>query len=707
MQGYLKEVFIMKKRLLFMVMTMISVMAMLSVSARALSPTESDNALYWYDLPLSHLYEENGNFVRVEPIDGKTIVEYYNSEFEIQSKKTITFELNIWGGFYAGEDYNFLIYGQENPDENDDVEVIRVVKYDKNWNRISHASLCGANTTIPFDAGSLRCAEYGGYLYIRTCHEIYMTEDGLNHQTNMSFTVKEDSMEIVDANYLVQDSNAGYVAHSFNQFIMIDSDRNIIALDEGDGFPRALVMNRYSDKAGNPPTEDDYEEATEVFIQGFIGEIGDNATGSKSYGIAETTTGYITAYLYDGAGENYRNGNLYLNYISKNNFPDNSSKKYYRLTNYSSDDDIEIELSKLVSTGLNGGYIMWNEQDEDNDIYFYYAKYSSDGSVSDIKKAKGVYLSDCQPICVDREVIWYATDDSEPVFYQLSDSGLTADSKKITVKNIGSESIKRIPNDEVIFQTGKCGDNIEYKLDANLTLTLSGYGDMYDDISEDEKWYEVVGEAESVVFDDRITSIPDWAFNVWSSKIKNIKLPAKLISIGAYAFGDCELLETISFPDSLTSIGDRAFRDCDLKDVIIPSTVTSIGAYAFYSNNRIFFDGTQAQLENAYGDNEIDSCVYCLAKTGDAEISVRESGSSVKVTATRTSDKRMRPTVILATYNNGKLVDVQKQDSYLTASTYTNTFSAAITDDVTSYKVFLWDASSLMRPITEVYSKDI
>ena len=64
-----------------------------------------------------------------------------------------------------------------NLNEDDSAEVIRVVKYDKAWNRLSHASLKGANTMVPFDFGSLRCDEYGGMLYVHTCHVMYTSSD--------------------------------------------------------------------------------------------------------------------------------------------------------------------------------------------------------------------------------------------------------------------------------------------------------------------------------------------------------------------------------------------------------------------------------------------------------------------------------------------------------------------------------------------------
>ena len=52
--------------------------------------------------------------------------------------------------FYSGTDYHFLVFGQNNLEEDDQKEVIRVVKYTKDWERVGAASLYAANTTKPF-----------------------------------------------------------------------------------------------------------------------------------------------------------------------------------------------------------------------------------------------------------------------------------------------------------------------------------------------------------------------------------------------------------------------------------------------------------------------------------------------------------------------------------------------------------------------------
>ena len=116
------------------------------------SNINKENYSRWSSPVTSYLYEnESGGLTRVEYTGGQVVVENYDASFAFLDGRTIQPELLIWGGFFAGESYNFLVFGQSNAAESDSAEVIRVVKYDKDWNRLGAASLKGANTTIPFD----------------------------------------------------------------------------------------------------------------------------------------------------------------------------------------------------------------------------------------------------------------------------------------------------------------------------------------------------------------------------------------------------------------------------------------------------------------------------------------------------------------------------------------------------------------------------
>ena len=111
-------------------------------------------------------------------------VEYYDDNFKVLQKKTIKLELSynggFYGGFYAGSNAYYVVEGQNNTEENDNKEVIRVIKYDKNWNKVGVAKIATGSGSefkkvrYPFDAGCVEMTEVNGKLYIVTGHEGYV-----------------------------------------------------------------------------------------------------------------------------------------------------------------------------------------------------------------------------------------------------------------------------------------------------------------------------------------------------------------------------------------------------------------------------------------------------------------------------------------------------------------------------------------------------
>ena len=75
--------------------------------------------------------------------------------------------------------------------------------------------------------------------------------------------------------------------------------------------------------------------------------------------------------------------------------------------------------------------------------------------------------------------------------------------------------------------------------------------------------------------------IPDYFLR--ESEIKSIIIPSHIKSIGRDAFSGCTSLTSVTIPDSVTSIGLGAFCECSsLTSIIIPDNVMSISDYAFY-----------------------------------------------------------------------------------------------------------------------------
>ena len=78
-----------------------------------------------------------------------------------------------------------------------------------------------------------------------------------------------------------------------------------------------------------------------------------------------------------------------------------------------------------------------------------------------------------------------------------------------------------------------------------------------------------------------VASIGDSAFSGCSA-LRELVLPSSVTSIGNSAFSGCRSLRELVLPSSVTSIGDSAFRGCrSLRELEIPSSVTRIGGGAF------------------------------------------------------------------------------------------------------------------------------
>jgi hypothetical protein len=68
-----------------------------------------------------------------------------------------------------------------------------------------------------------------------------------------------------------------------------------------------------------------------------------------------------------------------------------------------------------------------------------------------------------------------------------------------------------------------------------------------------------------------------------------------MTEIPAYMFYNCTSLRDVIIPSSVTSIGYAAFGACTSLDLYVPDTVTRIGTFAFDGVQHITYHGTAAQ----------------------------------------------------------------------------------------------------------------
>ena len=356
-----------------------------------------------------------GGFDRVEYVEGTGIVvARYDASLNPLSEQTIQPELPLYGGSFSGSQYNFLLYGQNNPTESNGVEVLRIVRYTKDWQRLDHCSVYGANTTIPFNAGGADFSEANGRLYLHTCHEMYTTEDGKNHQANMTFVLDIASMAVVDQWYDIMNVKWGYVSHSFSQYVQADQEY-LFRLDHGDDYPRSVVLTR--SKTDQPVTDVSYLELLQI-----EGAPGANATGVSLGGMALSP--YSVLVVGNSVPQNrYYTANSHRNIFLAVTDRDMTGSDLIWLTSHTEKDDITVRTPQIIAVTADTFLILWEQLDPSRYISVRTCAMlvNSEGSALCDPVEIDVRLSDCQPVVTgDGLVTWYVTDGTTLRFYQLS-----------------------------------------------------------------------------------------------------------------------------------------------------------------------------------------------------------------------------------------------------------------------------------------------
>ena len=432
------------------------------------SNVNDQDYVQWSDTVKSYLTVcDNGNYMRVQSgaIEGKLLVEYYSSDFEPLSTKLIDNELPVFGAFYDSGNNYYVLSGQENPKQNDSLEVFRITKYDKNWNKIKSCGLYGANTTVPFDAGSARMTHSGDHLLVRTCHKMYKSSDGNNHQANVTIEVDMPSMTITDSYTGIMNVDYGYVSHSFNQFIKTDGN-HIVALDHGDAHPRSAVLVKYNsdfttgkffpsyfDKVSNIDVVT-YPEYTAGHYNYTGAAIGGFDVSSSSYIVAQSTVDldYINT---------SETRNVYVSAVSK----DLSTNKLNKITSYAEGTD-SASAPLLVKINNNSFLLLWAR-----DTKVSCVKLNADGTVNGSIHTFEGSLSDCQPVIKNGRAVWYVYDKNNVTFNSLNLSNLD-DIKTVDVKTGHDYETKYASKtDGTVTQTCKsCGYVNKFTVPTSTTV---------------------------------------------------------------------------------------------------------------------------------------------------------------------------------------------------------------------------------------------
>ena len=481
----------------------------------------------------SFLVATNDGYMRVyhdeENNSPKVFIEYYDDELNITNKKSIDMDLPLWGGFYSGNDAYYIVVGQYNLDEDDSLEVIRIIKYSKTWERLGEARITNRDShtpvSRPFLGGTMSMTEYGNSLYIATGHCGYKMSDGLDHQGLLMIKIDKQSM---DYETFYKDYKHSYSQH------LINENSKIYLLEKYDG---AHVASLYYMDA----TSKDFFVTDFPLLYYFASDT-DHAhialpSDANLKGIAVSSDNVLCIGVADEPTNNpyaIFPCNLFVTVTSKKEFSENNTAINW-LTDYTEEGTV-IYSPSITKINDNKFMVLWTTDraqipSDPNDTLtsgtMHYVFIDGSGRKISEEMTANAIPSDCQPILKGSNIVFYSSTYNMVDFYIIN-SQTGAFSKKM-YRVLGE------------YSTWEVKDGV---------LTLSGGGTI------DSGFNSTISDnTYRVVVEKGFDSIPERCF-MFMNNINSIEIGEGVKKIGTKAFYYCEGLRDVTLPYSVTEIGD-------------------------------------------------------------------------------------------------------------------------------------------------------
>ncbi|MEE0867716.1 MAG: hypothetical protein UIL37_05365 [Clostridia bacterium] len=396
--------------------------------------------------PSQIIRNSDGTYCAFEAAENINI-ERYDAALSRVDSFAIRYELPIFGGLYCGKDYNYIAFGQENMEQDNSREVIKIVIYDKNFVKISEVPIYNCKTTVPFDASGCSITENDRYLVLHTSRSQYKNDAGEYPQTQLTVIVDKTTWEIVNSLGMFQPN---HTSHALNGLAFAGSD-SLITADLSDAAPMRGVILRELDFYGN------VNKTKCIFNVG--GNLAANCTGVMTGGLENTSEGYLTVLSavdpllpsgYNSLGIEgvpYENRNVYAVFTDKETW----EHEIIQLATYSGR-GVTASVPKLVKISDDKFVVMWttisNYEFPVQSGGLFYAVLDARGQMlSNVVYCKDAALSDsCTPIAVGENVVWYVNTENGRDFYIADLSENTAEEPRETETE--EASIKDIITDK-------------------------------------------------------------------------------------------------------------------------------------------------------------------------------------------------------------------------------------------------------------------
>ncbi len=193
----------------------------------------------------------------------------------------------------------------------------------------------------------------------------------------------------------------------------------------------------------------------------------------------------------------------------------------------------------------------------------------------------------------------------------------------------------------------------------------------------------------------------------------SFSIPNGVISIEGYAFSNSCYLTSIRIPDGVISIGEGGFSGCSsLASISIPDSVTAIEEWAFNNCDSIkdvYYVGSEEkwnQIDIGFHNDGLISATIHYNYGSDKIRNIAVDNNTVHLTLKNNSYQTydsVRLIVGIYEKNGGQMCDMKS----VTVKDFSIGYSGDIQlpfDEINpdgKIKIFLWDSSGLLKPITE------
>ena len=125
------------------------------------------------------------------------------------------------------------------------------------------------------------------------------------------------------------------------------------------------------------------------------------------------------------------------------------------------------------------------------------------------------------------------------------------------------------------------GEFAFYRLTLETINIPSSLRKLGDNCFDDDRWLSV----NPLIIPEGVTEIPTQCFQ-FCYKLKKVVLPSTIKTIGIFAFFDSSV-DDMNFPEGLDSIGYLSMHGTRLTEVVLPKTIRTIGYKTFASNFKL------------------------------------------------------------------------------------------------------------------------